>query len=161
MPKKEIVISVKEQTLQCYEDDVLQQVYTVSTGKKGVGEQENSECTPRGQHCVHEVIGQEQSINSVFVARQWTGEIYTEALADTFPNRDWILTRIVRLKGLEPGRNQGGHVDTLKRFIYIHGTPDSTVIGVPGSHGCIRMRNQDMITLADWVAVGTPILIEG
>ncbi|MCH9757279.1 MAG: L,D-transpeptidase [Gammaproteobacteria bacterium] len=161
MLEQKIIISVKAQALHCYEDDALVQTYSVSTGKKGVGEQLNSECTPRGKHCVHDIIGLEHEENSVFVAREWTGEIYTEALAREYPERDWILTRIVRLDGLEPGRNKGGDVDTLKRFIYIHGTPDSTPLGVPGSHGCIRMRNREMITLADWVKVGTPVLIEG
>ncbi len=161
MPKQDIVVSVKDQVLQCYEAGSLLQTYPVSTGKNGVGEQLNSGCTPRGQHCVEEIIGCEFAENSVFVAREWTGEIYSEALAQEFPERDWILTRIVRLRGLEPGKNQGGDVDTFERFIYIHGTPDSTPLGVPGSHGCIRMRNQDMIALADWVKVGTPVLIEG
>ncbi len=161
MPKQQIVILVKSQTLQCFEDDKLLKAYEVSTGKNGVGEQMHSECTPRGQHCVYEIIGRQCAANSVFVAREWTGEIYTEALAKQYPERDWILTRIIRLAGLEPGRNQGGEVDTLKRFIYIHGTPDSTVLGVPSSHGCIRMRNRDMIALADWVAVDTPVFIEG
>ncbi len=160
MPKKHIIISVASQTLTCFEDDSLLQIYTVSTAKNGVGELLNSECTPRGKHCVHQIIGLEHAPNSVFVAREWTGEIYTEALADEFPHRDWILTRILRLAGLEPARNQGGEVDTLERFIYIHGTPDTTELGVPGSHGCIRMRNQEVIALADWVTVGTPVLIE-
>ena len=107
MPKQEIVILVKEQALQCFEDGALIQTYSVSTGKNGVGEQLNSECTPRGRHCVHEVIGRAHAENSVFVARVWTGEIYTEALAGEFPERDWILTRIVRLEGLEPGEPFG------------------------------------------------------
>lgn len=161
MPKQHILVSVPEQTLACYENSELLQRYAVSTAKNGVGELLGSECTPRGLHEVHEVIGYEHLENSVFVGRVWTGEIYTEALAHAHPTRDWILTRIVRLKGLEPGRNQGGKVDSLERFIYIHGTPDTTALGVPGSHGCIRMRNQDMIALADWVLVGTSVLIEG
>lgn len=161
MPKQDIKILVKEQVLRCYEEGNLLQTYAISTGKKGVGEQLNSGCTPRGLHCIEEIIGCEHVENSVFVAREWTGEIYTEALAHEFPERDWILTRILRLKGLEPGKNHGGEVDTFNRFIYIHGTPDSTPLGVPGSHGCIRMRNQDVIALADWVQVGVPVFIEG
>jgi hypothetical protein len=160
MLKQEIIVSISSQTVQCLEMGVLLQTYAASTAKNGVGELINSECTPRGQHCVHKIIGREQSENSVFVAREWTGEIYTEELAHRFPERDWILTRIVWLSGLVPGQNQGGDVDTKKRFIYIHGTPDTTPMGQPGSHGCIRMRNQDVVALADWVQVGTPILIE-
>ncbi|MDX2346125.1 MAG: L,D-transpeptidase [Legionella sp.] len=161
MLKQDIMISVNSQILQCFEDNDLLQTYTISTAKNGVGEKLNSECTPRGKHAVHQIIGCDHAENSVFIAREWTGEIYTDALAQKHPERDWILTRIVWLKGLEPGFNQGGAVDTQGRFIYIHGTPDSTPLGVPGSHGCIRMRNQDLIALADWVTVGTPILIEG
>ncbi len=161
MLKQQINILVASQTLQCFENDIKLKEYNISTAKNGVGEVLNSECTPRGMHAVHEIIGREHKENSVFVAREWTHEIYTDALAVKYPDRDWILTRIVWLKGLEPGRNQGGDVDTQQRFIYIHGTPDSTQIGVPGSHGCIRMRNQDMIALADWITVGTPVLIEG
>jgi hypothetical protein len=161
MLKQQIIISVEAQSLQCFENDIKLKEYIISTAKNGVGELFNSECTPRGKHAVHEIIGCEHKENSVFTAREWTHEIYTDALAAAYPERDWILTRILWLKGLEIGRNQGGDFDTQKRFIYIHGTPDSTTLGVPGSHGCIRMRNQDMIALADWVTVGTPVLIEG
>ena len=93
------------------------------------------------------------------VGRRHTGEIYTPELARQFPERDWILSRILWLCGLEPGKNRGGSVDTMRRYIYIHGTPDSEPMGVPKSHGCIRMRNQDVIRLFDMVTPGTPVLI--
>lgn len=160
MLKKDIVISVASQNLTCFEEGQLFKRYSVSTAKNGVGEQSNSECTPRGQHAVHQILGLEHTENSVFIAREWTGEIYTEALAEAYPERDWILTRIIWLAGLEPGVNQGGAVDTQSRFIYIHGTPDETSLEAPGSHGCIRMCNQDMIALADWATVDTSVLIE-
>ena len=155
------MIHVRTQTLHCFENFLNFKTYAISTAKNGVGERMHSECTPRGQHAIHQMIGQAHLENSVFVAREWTGEIYTDALAEAYPGRDWILSRILWLKGLEPGRNQGGDVDTQKRFIYIHGTPDSTEIGIPGSHGCIRMRNRDVIALADWAMVDTPVFIEG
>lgn len=161
MPNQHIVISSDTQTLACYENDELFCTYTVSTGKNGMGELEDSGCTPRGMHQVYDIIGKEMPENSVFVAREWTGEVYTEALYESFPGRDWILTRIIRLDGIEVGVNKGGNVDTLSRFIYIHGTPDKTKLGLPGSKGCIRMRNRDIIKLADWVVVGTTVLIEG
>ncbi|KTD49508.1 putative ErfK/YbiS/YcfS/YnhG protein [Legionella rubrilucens] len=144
----------------CYEQDALWKTYTVSTGKNGLGERMGSECTPRGWHRIHSRIGLDAVENSVFVGREWTGEIYDASLATCYPGRDWILTRILQLDGLEPGRNQGGEVDSLKRYIYIHGTPDSTPLGIPGSRGCIRMRNKDMIEVADWVAVDTRVFIE-
>ncbi|MDF1828145.1 MAG: L,D-transpeptidase [Legionellaceae bacterium] len=158
--KKQILINSECQQMICYENDEVAYTYTISTGKNGLGEQQGSECTPRGLHQIHSIIGAQHDINSVFVAREWTGELYSAALAERFPGRDWILTRILRLEGLEYGRNQGGDVDTLERFIYIHGTPDTTVLGVPGSRGCIRMGNQAIIALAEWVHVGTQVLIK-
>ncbi|KTC96554.1 L,D-transpeptidase [Legionella erythra] len=158
--KQYIYISAASQIMECYEQDALWKTYPVSTGKNGLGERMGSECTPRGWHRIHSRIGLDAAENSVFVGREWTGEIYDASLAARYPERDWILTRILQLDGLEPGRNQGGEVDSLKRYIYIHGTPDSTPLGMPGSRGCIRMRNKDMMELADWVAIDTLVFIE-
>ena len=132
----------------------------VSTAKNGAGEQNGSECTPRGRHEIHARIGTGCAVNTVFVSRCPSGEIYTPELARQHPGRDWILTRILWLAGLEQGRNKSGDVDTLQRYIYIHGCPDDVTLGVPGSHGCIRVRNHDMIRLYDLVEVGTPVLIK-
>ena len=95
----------------------------------------------------------------MFVGRRPTGEIYDLALADRFPDRDWILTRILWLNGLEPGRNRLGNVDSFRRFIYIHGCPEDAPMDKPGSHGCIRMRNEDVVQLFDAIPVGTRVLI--
>lgn len=157
---KLIVVSIAQQIMHCFEQDQCIISYSVSTGTNGAGEQINSQCTPRGWHKVHSILGLEHEINSVFVARHWTGEIYSEELAQNNPNRDWILTRILQLDGLESGRNQGGMVDSLSRYIYIHGTPDSTQLGVPGSHGCIRMSNENIIHLAQWATTDTLIYIQ-
>ncbi|KTD75020.1 L,D-transpeptidase [Legionella waltersii] len=157
---KLIFISAANQEMLCYEQNKLIANYPVSTGKNGLGELINSERTPRGWHRVYSVIGTELPVNSVLVSRKWTGEIYSKTLAKQFPSRDWILTRIIQLDGLEPGRNRGGDVDTLKRYIYIHGTPDTTELGVPGSHGCIRMNNQDVINISEWVSTDTLVYIE-
>lgn len=146
-----INIEVQEQRMYCYEKGELYKTYLVSTAKNGIGNKINSECTPTGWHKIHRIIGQDAEINSVFVARQWTGEIYNDEFAVNHPQRDWILTRIIQLIGLEPGLNLGGDVDTLKRYIYIHGTPDTIQLGIPGSHGCIRMKNTDIIELAKWL----------
>lgn len=156
---KIICISIQKQEMSCFQDDKLTFSYRVSTAKNGAGELVNSECTPRGWHSLHSIIGLENDINSVFMGRQWTGEIYTEDLAVQFPDRDWILTRILRLDGLEPGRNKDGQVDSLNRYIYIHGTPDSTILGKVGSHGCIRMNNNDIIELAYWATLDTLVYI--
>lgn len=158
---KRIIILSKEQKMQCYEKELLYKTYPVSTGKNGLGEKSGSECTPRGWHRIHQIIGLEQPENAVFVGRKWTGEYYSPELAVKYPERDWILTRILQLDGLEPGFNQGGDVDSLQRYIYIHGTPDTTQMGVPGSHGCVRMRNADIIELAKWVNIDTRVCILG
>lgn len=160
MSNQYVFISAALQKMFCYDQNILIKSYTVSTGKNGLGEKAGSECTPRGWHRIHSRIGLTALVNSVFVAREWTSEIYTAELAAQHPGRDWILTRILQLDGSEKGRNQGGEVDSLQRYIYIHGTPDSTNLGQPGSRGCIRMRNEDIIALADWVCVGTQVCIE-
>lgn len=155
-----VFISIKEQQLYCYEDDNFYRAFNVSTAKKGVGEQMNSECTPRGWHRVHSCIGMGLAENSVLVSRQWTGEIFSRELAANNPARDWILTRIIQIDGLERGRNKGGQVDSLQRYIYLHGTPDSTQMDKPGSHGCIRLQNADIIDFANWISIGTRVCIE-
>ncbi|WP_081964856.1 L,D-transpeptidase [Legionella norrlandica] len=157
---KIIFISIARQEMNCFENDQLMACYPISSGKNGVGERIHSRCTPRGWHKVYSILGLELPVNSVMVAREWTGEIYSESLATQFPERDWILTRILQLDGLEPGRNKGGDVDTLQRYIYIHGTPDTTQLGVPGSHGCIRMNNKAIIELANWSTINTLVYIQ-
>jgi lipoprotein-anchoring transpeptidase ErfK/SrfK len=154
-----LLIKIPKQTLSLYDGERLLQEFAVSTALKGVGEVINSEKTPRGWHEIYAKIGANCPMNTVFIHREPTGEIYNETLAQQYPQRDWILTRILWLKGLEKNKNLGGDVDTLQRFIYIHGCPDTMPMGVPLSHGCIRMRNTDVITLFDQVVVGTKILI--
>ncbi|MEI7842707.1 MAG: L,D-transpeptidase [Gallionellaceae bacterium] len=133
--------------------------YAVSTGANGMGEESGSFCTPRGKHVIRAKIGAGQPENTVFVKRRPTGEIYTPQLGAAHPKRDWILTRILWLSGKEPGYNRWGSCDTMRRYIYIHGTPDSTPLGKPGSRGCVRMRNADLLELFDLVTVGTPVEI--
>jgi lipoprotein-anchoring transpeptidase ErfK/SrfK len=133
--------------------------YPVSTAKNGPGERHGSGCTPRGWHRIRARIGAGMPLGTVFVGRRPTGEIYTAELAAAYPERDWILSRILWLSGLEPGFNRFGAVDTARRYIYIHGSPDQAAMGVPASHGCIRMRNADILRLFQRVAGGTRILI--
>jgi lipoprotein-anchoring transpeptidase ErfK/SrfK len=147
-------IDIPRQLLIATESGVVVLRFPVSTGLKGAGECYGSGCTPRGLHRVRIKIGEGCPENTVFVGRRPTGESYSEALAEQQPERDWVLTRIIWLTGVEPGFNRGGKVDTLRRYIYIHGTPDSEPMGVPRSHGCIRMRNRDLIDLFDWIEQG-------
>ncbi|NBR30263.1 MAG: L,D-transpeptidase [Betaproteobacteria bacterium] len=133
--------------------------YAISSARNGPGERNGSFCTPRGRHVIRAKIGAGQPVNAVFVRRRPTGEIYDERLAAQYPGRDWILTRILWLSGCEPGFNRLGDVDTMRRYIYIHGTPDTVALGKPGSIGCIRMNNNDLLYLFDQVNCGDPVLI--
>lgn len=144
-----IEISIARQQLTLSEAGKRVRQYSVSTGKNGPGEQRNSGCTPRGWHAIRARIGGDAPINSVFVGRRATGEIYSEQLRQEHPERDWVLSRILWLSGLEPGKNRLGNVDSMARFIYIHGTPDDQPMGEAQSHGCIRMRNHDIVELFD------------
>lgn len=154
-------INIRTQTLSLNstEHDQVFKTYKVSTSKFGVGEENNSFKTPRGTHCIRAKIGAGEPINTVFIGRRPTGEIFGEALLKSFPDRDWILTRILWLSGKEVGINRLGTVDTMRRYIYIHGSPDGVQMGVPGSIGCIRMRNSDVIDLFDRVSVGDSVQI--
>ena len=154
---KRIDIDLSQQTLRLYDGRTLLREYAVSTARKGAGEKNGSECTPRGRHRIRAKIGRGAAPGTVFVSRRPTGEVYSDALGAQYPGRDWILTRILWLSGLERGRNRLGDVDTMRRYIYLHGTPDSTGLGRPGSHGCVRMRNADIIELFDLVEPGTEV----
>ena len=161
LPGNVLEVLIQDQRLRHWRDGALLTEYPVSTARNGPGETLGSGCTPRGWHQVRARIGAGAPLNTVFLRRRPTGEIYSEALAREFPGRDWILTRILWLSGLEPGRNRLGDVDTFRRFIYIHGTPDSVPMGVPGSRGCVRMRNRDLLEVFDAVSPGTRVLIRG
>ena len=153
-----IIIHIPTQTLELFDDaGKLLRSYPVSTGANGAGEENGSFRTPRGKHIIRAKIGAGQPLNSVFVRRRPTGEIYTPELGTQHPGRDWILTRILWLSGCEPGFNRLGTCDTMRRYIYLHGTPDSTPLGKPGSRGCIRMRNADLLELFDLVPAGTEV----
>ncbi|CAG1009986.1 Acetyltransferase [Burkholderiales bacterium] len=155
-----IEISLADQVLLLFDDagQVLRR-YRVSTAARGPGENRGSHCTPRGAHVIRAKIGGGAAINTVFVGRRPTGEIYTPETGAAQPQRDWILSRILWLSGCEPGRNRLGDVDTMRRYIYIHGAPDELKLGVPASQGCVRMRNADIIELFEFVPAGTPVSI--
>jgi L,D-transpeptidase YbiS len=157
---KSIFVSIPKQQLLVVDNDQVLKQYSISTAKNGPGEQNGSEQTPRGQHIIRAKIGVNQPENTVFVKRRPTGEVFSPLLREQFPNRDWILTRILWLSGREVGKNRLGSVDTMQRYIYIHGTPDDVAMGVPGSRCCIRMRNHDLIELFDSIHAGTAVFIE-
>ena len=156
----EIRISIQRQTLELRREQAIEISWPISTALKGAGNQSGSNQTPLGVHRIRACIGADAPEGAVFVGRRPTGEIYTSELAERYPNRDWILTRILWLCGEEKGVNRGGNVDSQRRYIYIHGTPDTEPMGVPLSHGCVRMRNQDVMDLFDRVGPGTRVIIE-
>ncbi|HMK14690.1 MAG TPA: L,D-transpeptidase [Burkholderiales bacterium] len=156
MPK--IIVSLPRQSLTLLDEQgKVVKRYDVSTSKNGAGEMNGSNCTPRGLHLIRAKIGGGLPMNTVFVDRRPTGEIYTPELAKLYPKRDWILTRILWLSGCEVGFNRLGNVDTMRRYIYIHGSPDTVKMGKTGSIGCIRMGNQDLLELFNQVTVGTRV----
>lgn len=157
--KQTIYIDLARQELVLHEAEQEVQKFSIASAKNGAGEKNGSEMTPRGWHLIRAKIGAGQPVNSVFVGRRVTGEIYKKEYRDKYPERDWILTRILWLSGIEPGFNRLGNVDTMRRYIYIHGCPDEDEMGVPGSHGCIKMTNKDIINLFDRVQVGARVLI--
>ena len=155
-----IAVSISNQTLTLFDNfGSAKAQYPVSTAANGAGCEKDSGCTPQGAHIIRAKIGADAPVNTVFVGRRPTGEICTPELMAQYPNRDWILTRILWLSGTEIGKNRLGNVDTMQRYIYIHGTPDSTDMGEVGSHGCVRMRNADVIELFDLVEAGTKVFI--
>ncbi len=157
-----IEVDVRAQTLTLRERDGGIVMHThIATAKKGVGEVRGSEQTPRGWHVIRAKIGTGAPANTVFVARRPTGELFSPQLRALHPQRDWILTRILWLSGLEPGKNRLGNVDTMRRYIYIHGCPDEDPMGVPSSHGCVKMRNAEIIELFEQVEAGTRVHIRG
>ena len=158
--QEHLLVDVPNQQMLWMQEGKVFKSYLISTGKNGVGEQKGSEQTPRGWHKIRAKIGQNVPINTIFIARRAVGELTYEMEAAN-PDKDWILTRILWLSGLEVGKNRLRDCDTMQRYIYIHGCPDSKPMGVPLSHGCIRMRNQDIIELFDQIPVGMKVFIKG
>jgi lipoprotein-anchoring transpeptidase ErfK/SrfK len=152
-------ISIAQQQLKLIYNGKALQCYPISSAKNGTGQQMGTGCTPLGNHRIRAKIGAGKPLHSVFVGRRATGEIYSSKLALAYPQRDWILSRILWLGGCEPHKNRYGTVDTTWRYIYIHGTPDDLIQGKPDSHGCIRMKNQDIMALFKRVDTQTSVNI--
>lgn len=158
-PGYRIDISIPLQQLSLFEHRDIVRQYPISSAANGAGEQNGSYCTPRGKHLIRAKIGAGAAANTVFIGRRPSGEIFKPAMRQQYPERDWIVTRIIWLSGCEPGFNRLGDVDSMRRYIYLHGAPDEVEMGAPGSLGCIRMRNANIIELFELVKIGTPINI--
>ncbi len=160
MSERHVRISLAAQRLDLLEGDDVVNSYPISTSKHGAGEQTDSYQTPRGRHIIRAKIGASEPECAIFKGRRPTGEIYSDELARTHPDRDWVLTRILWLSGTEVGVNRLGAVDSMRRHIYIHGTPPAEPLGVARSVGCIRMSNADIVKFFDLVAPGTVVDIQ-
>lgn len=152
-------VSIAEQRLYAFSNGRLHTTYRVSTALNGPGEENGSGCTPRGLHYIRAKIGGDLPAMAVLRGRRWTGEIWTPELHAAYPERDWILSRILWLSGCEFGLNRLGSTDTFRRYIYVHGTADEGRIGLPYSQGCIRMNNQDIIELYSQLVDACPVEI--
>lgn len=161
MGERRIRVNLHHQRLDLMDSGAVLKSYRVSTSRYGAGERAGSFCTPRGRHLVRAMIGGGAPAGAVFRGRRKTGEIYSGELASQHPGRDWVLSRILWLSGTEVGRNRLGDVDTMRRYIYIHGTPARNALGTPASIGCIRMSDEDVIELYDMVSPGTVVDIKG
>jgi len=151
-----IIVSIAQQTLIHRRSSGVSVCYAISTAAKGSGNLSGSLQTPLGKHRIAQKIGAGEAINTAFVGRQPVG-IY-DAETDN-PDKDWILSRILWLSGCRTGINRRGRVDSFARYIYIHGTHREDLIGQPASHGCIRMRNKDVMQLFEHAAVGETVYI--
>jgi len=154
-----IFVSIKRQKLFYIKNGNVEKVFLISTAKKGIGQEIHSQQTPEGLHVIKHMIGQNLPKNAIFKERVFNGEIAEIYTDKTDINEDFVTSRIMWLEGQEEGINKGGNVDSYKRYIYIHGTPEEGLIGKPASHGCVRMKNKEVIELFDLVQVNTPVLI--
>lgn len=150
-------IDTDAQHLRVWQGRLPGATYPVSTGIAGTGQEQGSGCTPLGWHYVRALIGDGMPAGTVFRGRRPTGEVCHEALRLAHPQRDWILTRILWLCGLETGHNRGGGVDSQRRYIYLHGTPPDQPMGEARSHGCIRLRDRDLLAVSTLAPPGTPV----
>jgi len=149
-----LTVNIAAQTVSLFEDGRLVKTYPCSTSRFGIGELKDSNCTPRGLHCIAEKIGEGERPGTVFKSREVIGHTSQPEFANAK-----ITTRIMWLEGLQPGFNQGGDVDSHERYIYIHGTGDQHSVGEPASHGCIHLADADLIALFDLLPGGTLVWI--
>ena|SRR5262245_11929685 len=147
---KSIRVSIRDQRLTLMEGETLIRTYPISTSRFGVGTEQGSLRTPTGRFRVAKKIGARMPTDTIFV-----GRVALKPDDPQPPTEDWVMSRILWLDGLDKE-----NANTQDRFIYIHGTKHEHKIGTPASHGCVRMRNADMIDLFDLVDEDTPVVIE-
>jgi hypothetical protein len=151
-----IIISISRQILYQRRKTGVWYAYPVSTASLGIGNMRNSFQTPLGKHRIFSKIGHGMPTLTAFSAREPI-TVYDPETDD--PERDWILSRILWLEGMQTGINKRGKVDTKSRYIYIHGTHEEDKIGQSASHGCIRMLNRDILEVFDYAYEGESVYI--
>jgi len=146
------VVDVARQTLTLAQDGSVLRVFRVSTARAGIGSAEGSGQTPPGRHRVCRLFGHSAAPGQVFVSRRAVKGLVIPRTDWCVPSsKDYVLTRILWLEGLDPGLNRGPGIDSRTRYIYIHGTNQEHLLGTPASHGCIRMANDDVVELFAFV----------
>lgn len=154
-----IYVGIKRQKLYYIENGKLALEFDISTAKNGAGNRKGSEKTPIGLHEIRHKIGENVPLGGVFNHKKFNNQTANINHTETAIETDYILTRIMSLKGLEDGVNKGKDVDSYARAIYIHGTADEGLIGKPASHGCVRMKNEEIIELFNSVDEGTKVIL--
>jgi len=154
-----IFVSIDAQKLYLIKKNIIIKSYSISSSEYGIGNKNGSNKTPLGLHTIARKIGEKTPINGRMIARVFTGETSIIYIDSSRSKTDDITSRILWLQGEEDGINKGENIDSFKRYIYIHGTSEEGLIGQPASHGCIRLKNKDVIDLYKDVAIGTLVLI--
>lgn len=158
-PSTVLFISIENQELYYIRNKTVVNTFIISSSKYGTGNENGSNKTPLGIHKVKEKHGEDTPLNGIMVGRIFNGKIAKVYHDTTRSKTDDITTRILWLEGMEEGKNKGIGIDSYKRYIYIHGTSEEGRLGMPASHGCIRMKNKDIIDLYRIIEVGTLVLI--
>jgi lipoprotein-anchoring transpeptidase ErfK/SrfK len=153
-----VVVNIEKQLMTVFKEGEILRTYPVSTSKFGIGNKMGSMKTPLGKHKISEKNGKKAPLGTIFTGKRNSGKIFSEN-EDLYQGQNLITTRILQLEGLEEGINKGEGIDSYKRYIWIHGTSQESLIGMPASHGCIRMRNRDIVEFFDLVRVGTEVEI--
>ena len=154
-----LYVSIAKQKMYRIKEHKIIKTYVISSSSYGVGSKAGSNKTPLGLHRIKEKFGDNTPINGRMIGRVYYGKIATIYTDQTKSKTDDVTSRILWLEGLEKGLNKGEGIDSYKRYIYIHGTSEEGRLGTPASHGCIRMKNKEMIELYDKIKIGTLVLI--
>ena len=154
-----LFVNITKQKMYYIKEGGIVKTYVISSSNYGVGNKAGSNKTPIGLHKVKQKFGEETPINGKMIGRVFYGDIATIYTDNTKSKTDDVCSRILWLVGLEEGLNKGEGIDSYNRYIYIHGTSEEGLLGKPASHGCIRMKNKEVIELYERIKIDTLVLI--